>query len=319
MHPTFGQIKILLKNKKGQATVEYILLIVIILALILGPLQNFSKFIVGFTDALFGEGKYVACLLETGDLSGGSSCLASLKADVQQASQDNPINDPNNPYGQPGSNSNPNSGSNSGGGKPNQNGDDSSSGSNSSSGSSSQARNDSNSKNQKPREESSTSVSAGDNAGSNSDSSSGGGSARSNRNGRPRQESVKLGKATTSGAAAPAKAGPEYFDFQKSKGREGVEISKDRLNRQFNLQEDEARLSEKLSAKTVATNNSSNLKPKAVSLEAVRAPAAKLAQDSDDSFTFSGFFKWLLIGCIIIALIVIVGGQLFQISKGGEN
>jgi hypothetical protein len=309
MRPTFGQKNTLLKNNRGQATVEYILLIVIILALILGPLQNFSKFIAGFTDSLFGEGKYFACVLESGDLSKGSDCGSALAADIQKASQDNPIDDPNNPYGKPGSNAN-------GGDKSNQNSDDSSS---DSSGSSKSSNRNANSKKSRANETSSNARTAGDSAGSSSEASSGLGAAGLNRRGRPREETVKPSKATSSDAIAVAKTGPEYFDFQKSKAKEGIEVSKDRMNRQFNLQEDERRRSEKLSAKTVATNNSTNLKPKAISFEPSRAPAAKLAQDSEEGFTFSAFFKWLLIGCIIIALIVIVGGQLFQVSKGGDN
>ncbi len=308
MHQTFGQLK---KNKasRGQATVEYILLIVIILALIMGPLYQFSKFVAAYTDALFGEGNYFACRLETGSLVDSSSdqCGAILSSAITSASQNNPIDGPN---GHPPSSTPKSSCSTSSGDS-----GSSGSGSTSSSGQSGSPK----SKSNPISEVADGSSHSADSPGSSSSASSGLGAASLNRRGRPDSESLSAAKTSSALRSAGTQKDPGFYDFQKSPDKAGTIINRDHLNRNFTLQDEEAKLTEKLSARTVATSQGRNLKPKEVSFDPVRAPAAKPDNSDDQGFSFSSFMKWLLIAGIIIALIVVVDCKLFQIMKSGDN
>ncbi len=55
-------------NTYGQATTEYILVLVVVVGIILGALWQFNKAFAAWAEAYFGPGGYIACLLDTGTL-----------------------------------------------------------------------------------------------------------------------------------------------------------------------------------------------------------------------------------------------------------
>ncbi len=302
MSSTIGQ----LKKNSGQATIEYILLIVIILALILGPLKQFSQAFNAYIDALFGKGNYIACLLETGELGGqssdpNSSCLASLNANIKTA------------LGGGGGGGGGDKGSgendaNKDGGA--QNGSGGGAGSKGAKKPQTQAANSSSG---------SSDVGGGRGAGE-TVGVNGGGQA----GGQYRKASQRVvGKAGSSSEKNDSgdsyvKVGEQY-DYKDLKPKNGFEVSLKRLDGRFSLESEEAKREEKLAPKEVASTNSRNLRAKEVNIDPSRGPATKEIEISSDGFGFSMLLKWFLIACILIALVIFVGGQAMQISKGGDN
>ena len=55
-----------LKSKRGQATVEYVLILVIAVGIIIGGVLKFNKNFDAYARYIYGE--YMTCLLETGEL-----------------------------------------------------------------------------------------------------------------------------------------------------------------------------------------------------------------------------------------------------------
>ncbi len=309
MRKTFGQ---LIRNS-GQATIEYILLLVVVVALVVGPLKQFSQMFNGYMEAIFGRDQYLACLLETGELGGqstdaGSSCSATLKASVQAAlaaSQNAGAN---------GSGSGNGAGANSGNG----------------SNSNSQDGSDSASANNKTPTTSNASQGSGSSDGSGGGASGSENSAFNNvgvaaganqRNRPPSRQIVKGG-----GAAGKEGFEDSYvkteggdYDYKSLKAKSGFEIPIGKMDRRFEEADPEAVRAEKLAPKEVASTNTKNLRAKEVSMDPPRAPAAKDEDINADGFGFSMLLKWFLIAAILIALIVVVGGQALQVSKGGDN
>ena len=60
------------------------------------------------------------------------------------------------------------------------------------------------------------------------------------------------------------------------------------------------------------------LRPKKISEAAQRAPA-KAGDINDEGFTLGAFIRWLIIACLIVAMVMFFGGQLLQISKSREK
>ena len=69
-------MKRLFKNKKGQATVEYLLLIVVIIALALSIGRPLGDYLTSLSGAMLGpDDSYYACLLEQAELPGQTGGL----------------------------------------------------------------------------------------------------------------------------------------------------------------------------------------------------------------------------------------------------
>ncbi len=299
MRQTFAQLMKLTKNS-GQATVEYILLIVIVLALILGPLKQFSQFFNAYIDALFGSGQYFACLLETGELGGqssdaNSSCGAAFSASIQTAIAKS------------------NAGSSTGSGSGTTNNSDPNAGSQANS----QAAK---AKAAAPQVANSGSGSS-DSGGGGAEAPAGGGAGGGGS--RPPARQVLKANAPAGGkdpgGESFVKMEGEQFDYKNLKPKNGFEVKIDRLDRRFSSEDDEEKRAEKSAPKTLVNAASKDLRAKEVSLDPPRAPAAKDADVSGDGFGFSMLLKWFLIACILIAIVIFVGGQAMQISKGGDN
>ena len=305
MRPTFAQ----LTKNGGQATIEYILLLVIVLALILGPMKQFSRFFNAYIDALFGKDQYFACLLETGELSGqstdpNSSCGAAFNARIQTAITQSGIGNP----------------------PANAAGSGSSSSSNSSNNPAEQSSSSQDAKKKAAQPQvvnaSTSSSDSGGNAGADGGGSgtAGGGGVNGGRpHGGQVVKNVTPGRGKDPSEESFTKMEVSQFDYKNLKPTKGFEIPLNKLDRRYSLESEEAKRDERLTGKPVASTQTRNLREKELSLEPPRAPAAKDADVSGDGFGFSMLFKWFLIACILIALVIFVGGQALQISKGGDN
>ncbi len=313
MHATLGQLKsrflIGSKNNRGQATVEYILLLVIILALVLGPLKQLSVSFNTYVEALFGKGKFIACLLETGELSGqssdaASSCLSAFNSSVQTAF-------------------NGNGNGNGGGGTGGTNG-----GNNGQNGGNQDAKNGGaaagkNAKKAPPNiANNGGAADAGGGAAAGGEGAGGGGAAGGQGRRAPGRKIVNSSGGSGAGKDASedsfVKIG-EQFDYKDLKPKGPFAVNMNGMNRNFKLESEEADRQERLAPKEVAKTNSGALRPKELTVDPSRAPAAKDTDINSDGFGFSMLLKWFLIACIIIAIIIFVGGQAMQISKGGDD
>ena len=65
------------RSQSGQAVIEYVLVLVIVVSILTGILFQFSSAFRTYTKALFGD--YISCLLEAGELPGSSiACSESM-------------------------------------------------------------------------------------------------------------------------------------------------------------------------------------------------------------------------------------------------
>jgi hypothetical protein len=67
----------------------------------------------------------------------------------------------------------------------------------------------------------------------------------------------------------------------------------------------------------VSSQKNDSLRAKKAIVQETRKPASK--EDEDKEWTVGGFMRWIIIIAIIVALVVFIGGQALQISKGGEE
>lgn len=290
--------------QNGQAIIEYILILVVVVSLILGLGYQFNSAFRAYVTNYFGN--YLACLLETGELpvlganSGGGTCSAQFYR-AYNPSDGQPL---------PGI-----GGGGSGGGNRNE-----SRGSTTSTGS----ERGRDSRNPTPR--SSAGGSGGGGGGGAVDSGNGMGGVRGttasliNGRGRPRQ--TQVGEVTGESTEAP-KA------LETIKGRANIVGQVDpesgrrarmTLDRRFIAEEEKEQLQKELPLKTrIAENESgSTLRPKVMNYEARKA-AAKVVDIEDEGFSLGAFLRLLLVVLIVIALVLLIGGQAVQISKSWEK
>lgn len=83
------------------------------------------------------------------------------------------------------------------------------------------------------------------------------------------------------------------------------------------LTEDEKKKLERKSEanRTIASGESFATTNKKVS---IKKPEPKVVEQAEEPMTFGSFFKYLLIAAIIIALVVVLGGQALNISNSGD-
>ncbi len=273
------EFKDLVKGRQGQAIVEYILILVVSLALILTvtvqvfkPMQFFLKDFMG---------TYVKCLLDTGELPalGGSNkikddeCKASWSKS-RQASGLSPQSS-----GEGSSSSDKKSGR----------GDTSSDGSNAGFYAGSQSR-------QSPFFNSSR---------------RGGNSAESSANSK-KSVIIALGEGSDSDKFFRAQGGGNKGGYSSSKANTIVGLSSmsDEERKKIGKKEPKA-------PRIVASGeNFSNVKKKFV---VKPPPVKAFVEKEEDPFQFGNIFRILFILAIILVLVLLIGGQALQLSKSWEK
>lgn len=276
--------------QSGQAVVEYILVLIVTVSIILGILYQFNDAFRNFLNSYFGD--YIACLLETGELPslGGQGpnqdeCNTGFEAfSVANGRPKIPM-----------SNS---SGSTGGNGSSSDSSDSSGSGGTGTSGSSSS--------NLRPSRVSSVSGT------SNADSAS----RRGNLGNRPAVQPLNsragnLGESSGFGGDAAADGGGGRRRIR----RRTIYLGEEYLSAEAKLRKD--RVVAKGQTDKKARGYSSLRSPR-FQLELPK-PSAPLAADTGMKFSLAFFLKFLLIGGIIIALFIFLGGQFLQIKKSWQK
>lgn len=288
-----------LRNESGQAVIEYILVLAITVFLIGTFAYQFSTAFRKYASNYFGE--YIACLLETGELPGSTAgqCTDGYTAfnlsdgktatggSVGAIGGTTSASDTN-------SNGSGSSGSGSGSGKKSR-------------------------KSASTPSSSSSSGSSGETVGpTSSDSNSSAGSSRSGT-----RKTTSLGSKT---GAAPRTAGKEGLKAVGSYNSSTSDSGSNGRGRRTSLgggfgyagqEEDQARAADRPASKSVGKNDADHLKPPSAVENPPRAPAA--APDDSGGFTFGAFLRFILIAGIIIAIVILFGGQLLAITKSGEK
>lgn len=283
-----------LNSEKGQAVVEYILVVVVTIAILVGlATQIFSplqKFLQGYM------GSYVECLLETGELPGTlggdyeSKAMSECRAKMEAAS------------GELGG-ANGSTGSEKNGGN---------SGEASTEGASSQAAGEGNATN-------GSSDGAGYSA--NSGSGSGSGSRSMFRRGSrtPRRSlgmrgggSNEDGQTIALNESASGAGGLTGSQIRYIRRTERKIVTSGRMS------EDEIKQIKKRtpqSGSRVSTQEVSAITVKKVPLKINTTPSIQAKEEENTSLGLGGFLRYLLIAAIIVAILVFVGRQAFQMSK----
>ena len=270
-------------SQSGQAVVEYVLLLIVVTLIAGGALYKFSTAFQSFATSYFGN--YLACLLESGELpalgSDGSSAKGSggICNDSFKAFSMADGRPANGNGGGTGA-----SGDGAGGASGKKNGNTTNGG-----------------------------------GGGSGDSTKVGGLNGSfgRANGRPVSAIEKGGAGKDEAAPGDAGVGGGARSFVKAPSAAREKRTEVQLTGSGIASEDDKDEGQHANKK-VAETAENRLRKKRELLPPPRKPAALDEEDKDEGFGFSGFFRWLLIGAMILAILVFLGQQALSISKSQE-
>lgn len=264
-------------NQRGQGAVEYVLLLGLTVAIVLGILLQLNKGVQAWANNYFGD--YLTCLLETGELpslgGGGGECAQEFKP-FQIAKTDT-----------------------SNGGK---NGGGSSDGSTGGSGSG-------NDDDDKGRGEERTPPQSAAADGASDDVSSAG---RSRGSKRFSARTRNVGTADKKGSDSEGSATPvSEFDMPDGSRRILVVESEERRRRRREQAEAATGRSKVAADKTLEEGRQGA----PVLQKRLKRTVASADEESGFEFSFGNILRWLLIIALIIAIVIFIGGQILQVSK----
>ncbi|KYG68904.1 hypothetical protein AZI87_06670 [Bdellovibrio bacteriovorus] len=278
-----------LGNKQGQAVIEYVLMLVITVSLILMLANQIFKPFGQFVDNYMG--KYVACLLEYGELPTLGSDTPSVVDEDSECDK----------KFQPGTLAN---------GRPPGSGNG-----NGSSGDGSSSKNNSGSS-------SSSDGGSGGSGGTYAGSSSRRGGSYMNRGRRP-SSGVETGGNSQGGGKVVEIAldnGGNGGFFRASNGGRYVAPQRKRMSVGISgLTEAERKKLEKKADGTggrIVAGESVKPPPKKI---LVKKPEIKTTAQEDEPMTIGNFIRYLFIAALVIALVIFIGGQALQMSKSDSG
>lgn len=309
-------------GERGQATIEVVLLALIAVIIILGLIYRFNTAFRQYTIDLYGT--YYRCLLETGELPGSGSICKDKKTRFDIAKGTALLRD----------------GDGSGGGGGGSDGDGSGGGGNSGSsggkggsgGSSGNSANNSDG----AGSDSSGGNSSGSSGGSGTETSGGGSGSGGSRSVIGRLRNAGRKRSTAVGNASDLDGGSRN-DMSESGGlivdpTGASAAGADRLRQRqtkmdFSMegdayQRDETKASAPMTAVAApkkASERGGALRPRKAVENTDRKPASGNVEDKGGSLEFGKLFRLFLIFAIIVGIVVFLGGQALQISKGGER
>lgn len=281
----------LLSNQSGQGVLEYVLILLVTVAIILGGLYQMNTAFKVWAQNYFGS--YLSCLLETGELPALGGAFISDAGICNELYEPFSIEN-----GRPLLASSGNKGSSSGGS------------SSSSGGSSNQSETAPSNKldgNQGQRE-STGSSSGSSQTNPSSRFSSSRSSSGSQRNPPTRRGSSDSYTGSTDGSIPMSMLGSGGSGRNRMLSADG--------SQQYSLAQQQERKPIK-GGDTVRKVDEIQERAKRKATP-FRAPAAKTDNQEDSGMTFGSFLRYLVIAAIIIALLLVVGGQLLQISKSSD-
>lgn len=286
-------------GRRGQATLEIILLLIILVAVILGLVAKFNSSFRAYTVDLYGG--YYRCLLETGELPGtGSVCKDKQAAYDPEAGKD-VITGGGGGDGSDGGGNGEDGGGNRGGG-----GTETTSNSGSGSGSSGDGNTET--------------VSSG---------TSGGGQsviARMRRTSR-RNQPTQVGSADDLSKSELAMAGGSGEDEPSRMGSRSVasnNLRRSRSRTNFTMEGEEYVREETKAAVASGTVKKTNeagsgLRPRRSAYVPPREKKDSQSVEGTGGFAFGNLVRMLFIIIIIVIIVVVVGGQVMQVANSGDK
>lgn len=269
------------RNQSGQAIVEYILVLLVVVSILLGVMWQFNDGFRKFTTSYFGD--YLACLLELGELpalGGTASGECNYESFALGDSPESGVG---------------------GGGDGSGSDDDKSGDSDRSSSSGDSASSDS------------SGSGGGGSRAAESSGRFGSNYSGSSQSGRP--AAVVIGTAkddTYTGSTEASNARVSKISGRSSSTIQLVDQSGGVIDPFENR---------KVKSAPVAIAKDSRgdvAKAKKQRVDIVRKTASKDIKDEDSKIGFGDFLRWLLIAAIIIAIVFFLGGQALQIGKSWE-
>ena len=332
-------------KSRGQATVEYLLLIVVVIAIATGIGGPLGRHLAKFSGALLGPDGYYACLTEKGKLPGTPECSAEglnlAFNSLNQVSSGDGFS-----AGGSGNNNSNNNNNNSNNNNSNNDGNDSNDGSNKD-GSDSSTGNDSqdggksfksssskgkNKKNKRHKAESSSSEDsansdsassgslAGSSAGDSSDSPSSFSDFSSGFSSKNKRKKRRRGRGSVQGRSSRAEKGGEGAfsgdDQGYKRARFRAEQAEGYLGETY-AQEIEQEKQEKPVFKAAQAegpaSRTAGSDSKKAGMIADRKPDKKTVEDDKvKSMNFSGFLKYLMIAILVIVVIIVIFSQVME-------
>lgn len=294
------------KNKvreQGQAVIEYILLLIIIVSIILGVLYQFNDAFKNFLQSYFGD--YIACLLETGELpslggnGGPNQGICNAKFKNFNVSNGRPILDPATNRNAPEISGI--SGSNSG----SENSEDNKEG----------AKNSSSSQNPplgkspslRPRRFNRTNAPTNGDTLLSSD--------------RPKRQRLNFNQSSLEKNSRKENSEKTTLGTGTGRGRRIVRRRVMVLDEEYFTKDEKKKKEKTINAgKTVKNNGESvsNLRKPRFDLELPEPPKPP-PETKDFQLSIGFFLKFLIIAGIVIAIFLFLGGQILQIKKSWEK
>lgn len=285
-----GLEKLAISNRHGQAVIEYVLMLVIVVTLVLALATQLFQPFGRFIDSYMGD--YFACLIEYGELPtlespDGSPADGDCRAKLGAS-------------GAFGSAAGSRRGG--GGGRSGSGSEDGSSGASSQSG----------------RGSDSSGGGSSSSGGSYAGSASRGGSRNLNARRFPSSgvESPVQGKVVE--IAADGNGGNSYFGGNNSTRRVGGSGSKKLAIGIAGLTDQERKKLEKKASSGSGTNISTEGFGPAPKKMIVKKPEPKPVAQEEKEVTIGNFIRYLFIAALVIALVIFIGGQAAQMSKSSD-
>ena len=283
----------LLGQQGGQAVLEYILVLVVVVAIILGGFYQMNTAFKVWAQSYFGD--YLSCLLETGELpalGGAVNAAGGICNDLYEPfsiDKGRPL------LTQVG---------------------DGSSGGTSNTGTSSKPTTS------QSQQNSSSSISqkgVREGSGGSSGSSQINPSARFNAGGkfRPGDNQSSSNKRSTGSTYTGSTDGSIPLSFLGS-GMDGRNKVTSGMSLDYSMEVERTRKPITTASGGIKSEDSAQERGRKKAAP-LRGPASVTKMDDDDEMTFGSFLRYLVIAAIIIALVLVVGGQLFQISKSSGS
>lgn len=276
-------------NKKGQAMIEYVLLMIITVSIVLALISQIFKPFGDFIDSYMGS--YVGCLLEYGELptlGSNDPALADEDSECNKKFAPGSLAKGRPPRG-------------------NGNGDDGG-----------QDGNNANRDRQGSEGDSGNSSGGG---GTYAGSSSRRGSSLINgrrRGGTGVEQSAKASGGKVVEIAVDGNAGGSYFNSNNNSNKINITKKTRAIGLSGLTEEERSRLKKKAGVTAAPMVVTGGIAPEPKKM-IVKKPIPEMKREEEKPITIGGFIRYLFIAALVIALVIFIGGQALQYSKSAEK
>ncbi len=276
-------------NNKGQAMIEYVLLLIITVSIVLALISQIFKPFGDFIDSYMGS--YVGCLLEYGELPTLGSDNPAL------ADEDSECNKKFAP------------GSLTKGRPPRGNGNG---------GEGDQGGNAANRDRQGGGGDSGNSGGGGGGAYAGSSSRRGTSLINNRRRGTGVEQSANASGGKIVEIAVDGNSGGSYFTSNNSSNKINIPQKTRAIGLSGLTEEERARIKKKAGVTAAPMVVTGGIAPEPKKM-IVKKPIPEMKREEDKPITIGGFIRYLFIAALVIALVIFIGGQALQYSKSSEK